>query len=172
MKRWVVLFTILALVVASMSACATNASLPRDVPLPSDINIIAPGPDVPKELTAFSGIWAGSWPKTKAGAELYGFDENIVLVVEAIWPTGALVVFAHGPAPLAIYAKAGWSWRFATVQDGQLILQFPEGSRVSFALDKSGTILYAVYDRGEFRNTTKLWRVPNSITTIGDSKGR
>ena len=55
-----------------------------DIPLPSDINIIPPATDLPKELTAFSGKWTGTW-----GGRL-----DVILIVEQIDQTKAMVVYA------------------------------------------------------------------------------
>lgn len=61
------------------------------VPMPPDLNVEAPGPDVSPELAKFVGVWGnGAWDGVLPH----------VLVVEQVRPDGqALVVYAYGDAP-------------------------------------------------------------------------
>ena len=59
------------------------------VPLPEVINIVAPGPDVPPEIAAFSGRWKGDWDKVV----------DYILIVEQITQTEARVISAWGDGP-------------------------------------------------------------------------
>lgn len=76
----------IVLILAGLAACATGGV---NVPLPSTINIEPPSSNVPSEIAAFLGRWEGWW----AG----GMDA--VLIVEAITPTKAKVIYAWGDAP-------------------------------------------------------------------------
>jgi len=59
------------------------------VPLPEEINIVVPGPDVPPEIAAFSGRWEGNWDRTL----------DAILVVTEINQREATVIYAWGDAP-------------------------------------------------------------------------
>ena len=67
-------------------------------PLPNDVNIIAPGPDVPEKLASLSGKWAGkfSWTGLHGGAS---GSREIVLVVEKIEGDQVSVIFSYGSDP-------------------------------------------------------------------------
>jgi hypothetical protein len=54
---------VLSLVIA-LSGCASSA---RETPLPPEIRIISPGPDVPEPAAAFSGMWRGRWDVSMGG---------------------------------------------------------------------------------------------------------
>jgi len=73
-----------------------NVALP--VPMPADLRIIAPAPDIPVERAAYSGVWVGKW-------------ENILdtaLAVQEITPAGVSAVYAWGVAPQWNIRQAGW----------------------------------------------------------------
>jgi hypothetical protein len=81
-KEWLLAI----MVIVGLTACATMQGGLKDIPLPNDINIVPPAPNLPKEIAAFSGKWEGTWDS--------GLDS--ILVVEEIHDTWAQVVFAHG----------------------------------------------------------------------------
>ncbi len=72
--------------VLSRPLAPANAEEKCDNPLP-DVRVSAPGPDVPKEIAQFSGIWKGKW-----GARLCS-----TLVVETVDKDGiAELVYSWG----------------------------------------------------------------------------
>ena len=73
-----------------------NVQLP--VPLPADLQIIPPGPDVPAERAAFSGVWSGRWEGTL----------DTALVVQQIAQPEVSTVYAWGVAPSWNIHRAGW----------------------------------------------------------------
>ena len=87
-KSWLLVI----LVIVGLTACATTQTTQsgiKEPPLPDDINIIPPSPDLPKEIAGFSGKWRGIWP--------WGGDA--ILVVEEIHDTWAKVVYSQGDVP-------------------------------------------------------------------------
>ena len=65
-----------------------NISQAQAIPLPENIEIVAPASDLPKEIAAFSGKWEGVW-------------ENVldaILIVEEIDSEQAKVIYAWGDA--------------------------------------------------------------------------
>jgi len=61
----VILITFVLLV--SLGAGVANARDCRDeTPLPADVKLVPPGPDVPTTAARFAGAWIGAW-KEKGG---------------------------------------------------------------------------------------------------------
>jgi hypothetical protein len=84
-KRWLLAI----LVIFAVTACASMQSdLKKGPPLPNDIKIIPPAPDLRKDIAAFSGKWVGSWAR--------GISYEVMLVVEEIHDSWAQVVFSRG----------------------------------------------------------------------------
>ena len=74
------------LAIFGLTACATMQGAGQGLPLPNDINIIAPSPDLPKDIAAFSGKWVGTWD--------FGLDQ--VWVIEKIDDKEAQILSAWG----------------------------------------------------------------------------
>ena len=81
-KSW--LLAILA--IFGLTACATMQGGGQNLPLPNDISIVPPSPDLPKDLAAFSGKWAGRWS--------HGIDA--MMIFEKIDKTEAVVLYSWG----------------------------------------------------------------------------
>ena len=121
-------------------------------PLPDDVRIVTPGPEVPADEAAFSGKWIG---------ELKGKWRGIVegtlthtLVVEEFRheslasPTTAIVVFAWGTVS-QWGLSPGWHRLRATFERGMLRLTLPSGARVTYQMSADGT-LNGTYERADF----------------------
>ena len=80
---------VVTLVFVGLTLCFSMSSDAQGPPLPNNINIVSPSPNLPKDIAAFSGKWAGAWSH---GAE-------IILVVEEIQDTWATVVYSWGATP-------------------------------------------------------------------------
>jgi hypothetical protein len=65
---------VLMSVVIALSGCASSS---RETPLPPEIRIVSPGPDVPEPAAAFSGVWKGRWDVSMGG---YGGNEQTLIV--------------------------------------------------------------------------------------------
>lgn len=114
-----------------------NAS---SIPLPPDIRIVAPGPEVPPAIAAFSGRWG---PNRWNGNQL-----SHILIVEEIKPSGAATV---------IYAYGDWSaWNIkansirlhATFTNGTLKVALPNGAEAEYTIDKIGGIDGTYFPKG------------------------
>lgn len=83
-----------------------SISVASEIPLPSDINIVAPDPSLPEEFQAISGKWRGHWG---------GSGMETILIIEKIDRHVAEVIFATGDiVPGGFMAgsgskKGGWS---------------------------------------------------------------
>jgi hypothetical protein len=96
--RWI--FTLTAILAAS-------PVLPADVPLPPDVAVVAPAPEIRPELTQLSGRWAGNW-----SGKL-----DAILVVEKIDNESATVIYAYGDSS-AWNIKRGYRRFVASVSTG------------------------------------------------------
>ena len=123
--------------------CHAAGSIYGRIPLPEDVKIIPPAPDVQKEMAKLSGYWFGIW----AG----GFTNPALLAVERIDGSAAQVVYALLIAPK-------W-WRYnATNQNGVLKwVSADTGNWVTLQLLPDGTL------NGEYFSE-KLGRVIATIT--------
>ena len=92
MKR---LLLVVLMVLAGMSlySCATTSSL-TSIPLPEDVQIFPPDPNLPPEIKAFSGKWSGSW-EWQNRRNNDGVDA-ILIVEKIINEQQAMVVSATG----------------------------------------------------------------------------
>ena len=128
--------TLLFVGLLAFAGCAAALS---GVPLPPDVAIVAPAPEVPKDLVGFSGKWSGTWD---------GILDH-VLIVEEINPPRAQTIYAWGTA-------AQWNIRegsFARVRgefvEGGLKLTLP-GRTAFYRLQPDGTLegTYSIEARG------------------------
>ena len=76
----------------------SDSAVGSEVPLPDDINIVAPATDLPPEIRAFSGKWTGKWD---------GFQDAI-LIVEQISFNDTLMVYAWSKVPIRQKSTNGY----------------------------------------------------------------
>ncbi|MFO0995870.1 MAG: hypothetical protein U1F33_04235 [Alphaproteobacteria bacterium] len=113
----------------ALTATACSHRRLAEAPLPDGTQAIAPGPDVPVSLAAFSGAWHGYW-----GGEL-----DSLLVVERISPTGeATGVYAWGADPGGEFRNGNMTFQ-GTIANGKL--SFGNRVRFDFAMQGDGTLL-------------------------------
>lgn len=68
-----------------------------EIPLPPDVAIIPPGPDVPKDVAAFVGKWSGDFSNVL----------KAVLIVEEVKGDSAKLIYAWDDAPAWKTEKGG-----------------------------------------------------------------
>src|SRR5262245_59602404 len=56
---WVVMMVALGLTLGIQAAATRECQ--RETPLPADVQLIAPGPEVPEAIARFAGAWTGAW---------------------------------------------------------------------------------------------------------------
>lgn len=103
----------------------------RNIPLPQDLQIRRPGPDIPASMARFSGVWGGD-------GKWNGRCRQILVTVEAIERSGqATVVHAEGPAESFCYGSNSSS-RFrrvyAVIQGDSIIYTTSAGIERKFTL--------------------------------------
>jgi tetratricopeptide (TPR) repeat protein len=74
-------------------------------PLPEDLKIEAPGPEVPPEISDFLGVWEGQWKINSMNRRII---VPVTLAVEKVYPRKAMVVFSLGKDPAKTFPQA---WR-------------------------------------------------------------
>jgi hypothetical protein len=132
MKRFTVVISVLFLAV-----CGSMVS--AQVPLPADISVKAPSPDLRKELAAFSGRWQGDWGALDS-----------IFIVEEIGPEKARILDAWGDAPSWNITK-GFRGYNAVVVQGKAELEFKSGPDTFWAemnSDLSGIRMTRISPRG------------------------
>jgi hypothetical protein len=80
-------------------------------PLPADARVVPPAPNVPPEMAAFSGQWAGQ--------SEHGYSAG--LVVEQVTPLSASVIYSWAGVPSA--EPAGWMRVYGQFVSGKLRIE-------------------------------------------------
>ncbi|PWU24509.1 MAG: hypothetical protein C5B48_05985, partial [Candidatus Rokuibacteriota bacterium] len=95
----------------------------RETPLPADVNLTAPGANVPPDLARFAGPWSGTWDG----------DICTALVIEEVFANGvARIVYSRGTAEaLKVYQPRYWRVT-ARIADGVLRFKLPTVERPDF----------------------------------------
>ena len=102
---------------------ASSTGFSQNVPLPKDIEIKVPSPQLPKEIAAFSGKWRGSWRGVM----------DIIIVVTEIDQEKAEIIYAHPDT--SVWNLSGTFFR----ETGKVIPG--EKSKIEFRLSSGGTTL-------------------------------
>lgn len=99
------------------------------MPLPDDVRIIPPGPQVPRDLAALSGQWAGTL-EMAAGKYL-----PHVLVVEQVDETGAALIIAT-PVQWVRFGHAAFSQGALTAD----WVEYGGAMSIQYRLASDGTV--------------------------------
>jgi hypothetical protein len=124
--RFIFRFVGLIILMGGISGCATPSSTPSSskIPLPFDINIVTPDPNLPKEIQALSGKWAGTWQHLSGSLDA-------MLIVEKVDQQTAQVIYASDD-------NAAWgvtkSWRrekaSVSYENERVMVMLPSGIEV------------------------------------------
>jgi hypothetical protein len=129
MSRAAWLLTVLAIL--GMTACATTQSVPKkEPPLPKEIKIIPPSPQLPKEIAIFSGKWTGTWPNKMES----------ILIVEEIHETWAQVIWSWTNDPQIPDHYFRNRCKIIYDPDPKIVLEVPRRPSISFVVKDSDTI--------------------------------
>ncbi len=119
MKRF--LLIVLVLTGAALCSCATINPV---VPLPNDILIVSPDPNLLPEIKAFSGRWGGRWWSPSCPSN-HGLDA-VLIIEKIIDERQAVIVYAKGNSP-EWNIKEGWNRLkagFSQNKEGKIILSW------------------------------------------------
>ena len=97
------------------------AAIAASIPAPPDLRIVAPSPELPGEIAAFSGVWEGRWDGTLESR----------LAVERIDSGSATVIYSWADSPQGRF-KGGWVRVRATVLPGGKLRW---GSNIQFTFE-------------------------------------
>jgi hypothetical protein len=103
----------------------------KNIPLPQDLQIKRPGPDIPAAMARFSGVWGGD-------NKWNGKCRQVLIIVEAIERPGqATIVEAEGPAGSFCYGKNHSPWfqrAYANIQGDSVSFTNSKGFSRKFTL--------------------------------------
>jgi len=127
------------------------AALPcfAQTPLPDDLKIVPPAPDVANEIAVFSGSWAGKW------VDRFGTSLDHQLVVEKVEGRTATVIYSTGVAPSWGINKEYQSRIPGEFRDdGTLRLRMSNGAVVTYRMLSDGNTMEGEYARGTITRGT------------------
>jgi len=118
------------------------------VPLPANVSIVAPSPDIRKDIAAYSGKWVGSWSGIL----------DAILIVEEVNPERAKVLYAWGDAPRWNVSKGFQRYQATVALARSAELAFGSGSvnfTASMNSDMSSISITRVSGQGAITDTFK-----------------
>src|SRR6266478_3404704 len=84
---WLIITVTLGLALGTQAAAAKECQ--RETPLPMDVRLLAPGPEVTEAVARFAGVWTGEWEHSGEFCH--------TLVVEEVLANGdARVISSYG----------------------------------------------------------------------------
>lgn len=140
----------LVLMLLVMGACFSVCSMAHGEwsDLPSDLNIIRPGSEVPPEIAAFSGIWQGEVRNAR------GFvTGNMQIVVESIERVDSPAGTSYRATVMYYWQGNAYAAGLRTprlqviIKEGHLIIQIPRNNATVDGI-LVGTEMHATYNSG------------------------
>ncbi|HEV2054337.1 MAG TPA: serine hydrolase domain-containing protein [Methylomirabilota bacterium] len=130
--------------------------------LPADTRIVPPSPNVPPDVSRFSGAWNGAW-KDRTGADA----QCHTLVVEEVFPNGfARVIYSLGThEPWAAWQPRSWR-ASGRIVDGVLRFQLPTVEKPDLTYRFADGGLAGVFKRGPTEGRVTLTRVMD-VSQVG-----
>jgi hypothetical protein len=123
----------------------------RQTPLPADVRLSAPGPEVPEAMAGFAGVWSGAWENSD------GFCHT--LVVEEVFANGLVRAIVSSGASVAQNVPLPWFLHVTgRIVDAALRLRLPIPGRPEFVYRFADEMLQGTY-KGE--GHINLTRVPD-----------
>jgi len=110
MKKNLIALIVLVLFITltEVSYAAPTPSIKADTPLPKEVNILTPGPDVLPEVAAFFGTWVGTWEWDFYTDKVH-VKRDSVIIVEKIEGNNINMVFSWGNLrPYYRSSSVGW----------------------------------------------------------------
>jgi len=116
---WVVMTVALGLALGRQAVTAKECQ--RETPLPADVRLTVPGPQVPEAVARFVGAWTGTWVD-QGGRE----TQCHTLVVEEVLANGyARVIVSYGTYADRDVRLSGLLYVTGRIVDGELRFQLP-----------------------------------------------
>jgi hypothetical protein len=123
---------------AGLGLSATiHATEPPLTPLPKNVKVVAPAPDVPAAIAAYSGVWGGTWDGRQGLAH--------TVVVERIEGRTVSFIYSFDPAQSENATGRGWRRVKGTIGDDGVLRAILEGgagiANLSYKLSADGSKL-------------------------------
>jgi hypothetical protein len=137
----------LALGLALGTQAAATRECQRETPLPADVQLIAPGPEVPEAVARFAGAWSGAWGDEGREALCH------TLVVEEVLAHGyARVIYSIGTSASREVRQPTFLRTTGRIVEGVLLFHLPVPNRPNLAYRLVGETLHGtVNDAGRAR---------------------
>jgi len=142
---WLVVIGAIGLVVVLVLAREVGAAVAkechRETPLPADIRLVAPGPEVPEAMARFAGVWSGAWEDERGEALCH------TLVVEAILAHGyTRVIYSLGTSAHRDLRQPTFLHATGRIVDGTLHLHLPVPYRPNLVYRLLGEMLHGTFN--------------------------
>ena len=139
--------------------CSVVMALPprAQVPLPADLALVPPSPEVAPAVAAFAGAWGNAaWAGILPTA----------LVVERVDPGGAATVI-YGVAASEQFGTPAWTGRIpARIEGGLLGFTLRSGARAEFEPDGAGRLIGRFTNPAGWQTRAWLERVPGDAAEV------
>lgn len=110
MKKYLVALLVFVsfLTLTGVSYAAPTPAIKADTPLPKEVNIVTPGPEVLPEVAAFFGTWVGTWEWDYYPDKVH-VKRDTAIIVEKIEGNNIHMVFSWGDLrPYYRNSTVGW----------------------------------------------------------------
>ena len=129
---WLIITVILGLALGTQAAAAKECQ--RETPLPMDVRLLAPGPEVTEAVARFAGVWTGEWEHSGEFCH--------TLVVEEVLANGdARVIYSYGTSVTVNIHLPGFFRATGRIVDGELRFHVPIRDRPMLAYRVAGETL-------------------------------
>jgi hypothetical protein len=142
---WLIITVTLGLGLGTQAAAAKECQ--RETPVPTDVRLVAPGPEVPEALARFAGVWTGEWEHSGEFCH--------TLVVEEVLANGAArIIYSYGTSVTVNVRLPGFVRVTGRIVDGALRMHVPIRNRPMLAYHTAGETLQGTGpDDGRIRLT-------------------
>jgi Beta-lactamase len=152
---WLVMAVAVGLALGTQAAAAKDCH--RGTPLPADVRLITPGPEVPAALARFAGAWMGAWLDQGKEALCH------TLVVEEVLANGyARVILGHGSSADWDVGLPNFWYITGRIIDGALHVRVPGRGGPKLAYGFAGETLHGTSE-GPDGGTARV-----SLTRLAD----
>ncbi len=158
---WVVMTIALGLALGSQAAAAKECQ--RETPLPADVRLIAPGPEVPEAVARFAGAWSGV---SVGPGDSVPICETLV-VGEVLANGYARVIFSEGTS-VALDVRLPWFVRATgRIVDGELRMPLPVRHRPQLTYRVAGEALHGSSGGVGWRNGRAVLTRVADVSQVG-----
>jgi hypothetical protein len=170
---WLVMAAVIGLGLSTQAAAAKECA--RETPLPADVRLTAPSPEVPEAVARFAGAWVGAWQPSGIPGAIYQLGRLLVgrgrfalchtLIVEEVFANGfARLISSYGAEPAVDLYWPRFLRLTGRIIDGALRVQYPDGSETAYRL--AGETLQGIY-HGDGRSADGRMRRVADLGQVG-----